>query len=81
MKYRPQQANPADKDNLLRYLFRELTRIGTTFDTVSNPKPTLNVEPEKLIEGTMVIADGTDWDPGSGNGLYIYMNAAWVFIV
>lgn len=81
MTYRPQQANPEDKENLLRYLFRELTRIAATFDTVSNPIPTLHVEPAKLIEGTKVIADGTDWDPGNGNGLYIYMNAAWVFIV
>jgi len=81
MSYRPGQAIPSDLPSLIRYVLTELRRISSAISTVSNPVPTLNVEPEKLIEGTMAIADGTDWDPGSGNGLYIYMNAAWVFIV
>lgn len=40
----------------------------------------LHVEPKKLTEGLTVEADGTDWDPGSGAGLYIYRSGAWVFI-
>lgn len=37
--------------------------------------------PEKPRSGHMVYADGTDWDPGSGEGLYRYSIAgAWVFI-
>ena len=81
MNYKPAQATPSDLPNLVRYLFKELTRIAQALSTQRPKAPTLNVEPEKPEEGLMVIADGTNWDPGSGNGLYIYMNAAWVLIV
>lgn len=36
-----------------------------------------HVAPVKLHEGMIRIADGTNWDPGSGAGLYIYLGAAW----
>ena len=81
MRYRPAQATPSDLPNLIRYLFRELTRIGQSFDTIVPTAPTLNVAPERPEEGQMVIADGTNWNPGSGNGLYIYLNGVWTFIV
>lgn len=81
MTYSPAQAKPSDMPNLVRYLFRELTRIGQELDSLNNPVPTLHVEPERPLEGFMVIADGTDWNPGFGNGLYIYLNSAWTFIV
>lgn len=81
MSYKPAQATPKDLPNLVRYVFRELTRIGQEFSTLNNPVPTLNTAPERPREGLMVIADGANWNPGSGNGLYVYMNNAWVFIV
>ena len=28
----------------------------------------------------LAIADGTDWNPGSGAGLYRYQNNSWTFI-
>ena len=39
-------------------------------------------EPTRLKTGMLVIADGTDWDPGSGRGMYWYDAEApgWVFI-
>lgn len=37
----------------------------------------LHAEPAKLIDFMVVAADGTDWDPGSGQGVYTYYNAAW----
>lgn len=38
----------------------------------------LHVEPARPREGLVVYADGTDWDPGSGKGLYQYDGSAWV---
>lgn len=38
----------------------------------------LHVEPEKPREGQVVVADGTDWDPGDGAGQYMYIGGAWV---
>jgi len=34
--------------------------------------------PDKVREGMYRLADGTDWDPGSGAGLYLYLSGAWV---
>jgi hypothetical protein len=42
----------------------------------------LHAQPVKVRKGMLVLADGTDWDPGSGAGLYRRneANNAWVFI-
>lgn len=40
----------------------------------------LHAEPERLFEGLIVLADGTDWDPGSGVGVYAYIGGAWEFL-
>ena len=36
-----------------------------------------HVAPSKVRDGLTVYADGTDWDPGSGEGLYMYYNSTW----
>lgn len=36
----------------------------------------LHVEPAKKENLLTVFADGTDWDPGSGRGLYFWDSAA-----
>ena len=41
---------------------------------------TRNVEPENPRDGMVVHADGTDWDPGSGEGSYVYENGGWTFL-
>lgn len=42
----------------------------------------LHAQPERVLAGMLVLADGTDWDPGAGAGLYRRdeSNASWVFI-
>lgn len=40
----------------------------------------LNKEPDKLITGMLVLADGTNWNPGSGSGFYGYRAGAWKFL-
>lgn len=37
----------------------------------------LHVEPAKPRSGLTVLADGTDWNPGSGAGVYTYYGSAW----
>ncbi|MEM7209558.1 MAG: hypothetical protein AAF434_17195 [Pseudomonadota bacterium] len=39
---------------------------------------TQHVEPDKLQDGMLVFADGTNWNPGSGGGLYERVSSAWV---
>lgn len=38
----------------------------------------LHVAPGKPRDGDIVLADGTDWDPGSGAGFYGRYGSAWV---
>lgn len=40
--------------------------------------PTRGAEPAKYSDGDIVYADGTLWDPGSGEGFYGRENGAWV---
>lgn len=39
---------------------------------------TLHAAPTRPREGMLAVADGTDWDPGAGAGLYIYRSGSWV---
>lgn len=37
----------------------------------------LHEEPKKPRSGDVALADGTDWNPGSGAGYYGYYGGAW----
>lgn len=39
-----------------------------------------NVVPDKPRSGDIVYADGTNWNPGSGQGFYGYYAGAWHFL-
>jgi hypothetical protein len=41
---------------------------------------TTHKEPSRPRDGLIVYADGTDWNPGSGRGLYVY-DGGWVRLV
>lgn len=38
----------------------------------------LGAEPDKRTDGMVVYANGSDWDPGSGAGVYCREAGAWV---
>lgn len=40
----------------------------------------LNVVPDKPRDGLVIFADGTNFNPGSGRGAYLYSNGAWRFL-
>lgn len=66
---------------LVEYIQRELLRISIAFEGVKEiALDELNVEPERPREGMIVLADGTNWNPGSGVGFYGYANGTWAFL-
>lgn len=72
-------ANPAD---IPAFLDQELSDLEQSQD---DPRDfillkVLHKSPAKVIAGMMVEADGTDWNPGSGAGTYVYRAGAWVKI-
>lgn len=81
MAYSP-ESPPNSLDELRAYVLRELQRISGTFQAGVDAiyLPTLHSEPAKPRNGMIVLADGTDWDPGSGGGYYGYYNSAWQFL-
>jgi hypothetical protein len=78
--YTPGQL-PGRSEDLLRFLYDELRRIAEEF---ANPQVRglrfykLYKEPAKFEDGDVVYADGTEWDPGAGVGLYARIGNAWV---
>lgn len=78
MLYTPSNV-PADADSLPAFLQQELLNLQRA---LAQQAPvvrlqTLYVEPARIAEGDVVLADGTAWNPGSGAGFYGYRNGAW----
>ncbi len=69
---------PTAPESLRDFLQRELRAISGALGSVNSLqlKP-LGAAPGKYSAGTIVYADGTNWDPGSGEGIYAYYNAQW----
>ena len=72
------------ESKLVEYLKREYGRIADALIGAS----VFNFEPQfvaipgaqvpKTNEGDVAYADGTSWNPGQGEGLYVRINGAWV---
>lgn len=78
MRYQPGPP-PADV-GIMRYVINELYKIAKVFAAPETEEVLFTIrhaEPAKLAEGLIVYADGTDWNPGAGRGLYEYKDAAW----
>jgi len=77
MDYTPNPV-PTDPKDIPRYLIDELTRLSN--ELLTSPARQiefLNVAPTKPREGMIYGADGTNWNPGSGKGVYCYYGGAW----
>jgi hypothetical protein len=75
--YSPQivPSNPADLPNFLR---DELVRLQTAINLLAmGHVDVTHVAPLKPRDGDFRFADGTDWNPGSGRGIYYY-DSGWI---
>lgn len=74
-------AVPSDAPPGLRqWLAAHLRSIANTLsqpEVVSIRFTQLAAQPERYAEGDLVWANGTDWNPGSGAGLYERRGGAW----
>ena len=70
---------PLRIDDLANYIHGELHRISAAFGRVESIQLVeLNEAPDKPRDGMIILADGTNFDPGSGQGMYGRINGAWV---
>lgn len=84
MVFRPQPM-PAGGDAHLQAVKRVVQATFENIATELQPQQffqmaVAHVEPPKPRQGMLVYADGADFDPGSGEGLYRHDGSAWVFI-
>jgi hypothetical protein len=66
-----------------RDLREELARHNNAFGNLEVRgfvMDTLNVAPARPVEGQTVKADGVNWNPGAGGGVYQWRGGAWVFV-
>ncbi len=70
------------EENLLsfqQFVLEELQRISDSIAQVEDILlKELNVAPDKPRNGMIVLADGTNWNPGAGGGFYGRSAGAWV---
>lgn len=70
---------PAGIDPTLNdYLQSELQSISEQLmQIIGGGLPKLYEEPAKPREGIFANADGVQWNPGAGAGIYVYHNSTW----
>lgn len=73
---------PLDPAQMPQFVDQELSRLEAALQA---PVPFVSLtvayaEPAKVWDGMVLIADGTNWNPGSGTGFYGYRAGAWRFL-
>lgn len=62
-------------------LIEELNKIARAIEQLETPAIIItpqNVEPDRPQDGMIAHADGTNWNPGHGSGLYEYHEDEWL---
>ena len=68
---------PVSPEQLPDYLFNELNTVGDIiFNLDTFRLEQTNGEPSKARDGDIRYADGTNWNPGAGRGIYVYIDDA-----
>ena len=69
---------PEQVEDLGGYVVSELKRLGSILlnQSIFRLEP-VHIEPARPRKGDVRYADGTDWNPGAGEGIYWYNGTAW----
>lgn len=82
MSYTTSSTSATTVADLRNWISNELVRVANAFTTESQTTtiPVLTAAPAKPQIGQIVFADGSNWNPNSGRGLYYYDTGGWVHI-
>jgi len=72
---------PTDSEDLGIYVVTELKRLGDVlFNQATFRLERIHEAPQKPRGGDVRYADGSNWNPGSGEGIYFFKEStsAWV---
>lgn len=79
MPYIPQNV-PSDPAQLPGFFMAELENIARAINAPTVKLDLLSVAPARPRDGMVAMADGTNWNPGSGAGFYGYRAGSWRFL-
>lgn len=82
MAYTPREV-PQDLESLPAWLKDEIHSLSLEINYLRPQAIYMeltHVAPTKVRTGELRMADGTDWNPGSGAGLYRWNGSSWTFI-
>lgn len=69
---------PETLEDIRRFVEEELDKLGAIVNAlVDGELEESHVAPGKPRNGMLRYADGTNWDPGSGKGIYHYDGTSW----
>ena len=82
MSYQLSPTSASTVNDLRGWVSNELIRVGLSISTESQTTtiPVITSAPAKPQIGQVVFADGTNWNPNNGRGLYYYDTGGWVKI-
>ena len=72
---------PDEPTELSRYLREEMWKVAGAIQALAlGHLDMVNAAPTKPRNGDIRYADGTNWNPGAGKGVYVYKTSAWVLL-
>lgn len=72
---------PVSAEELPRYLSDEIPRLWAAIQVLAVGHLDMTYSaPDKPRNGDIRYADGTTWNPGSGQGIYYYKSSAWTLL-
>jgi len=74
--YTPAPA-PTDTAAIPAYLTSEFNKIALALQHTSDNLEQTHVAPAKPRDGDLAYADGENWNPSWGKGVYIYRDSQW----
>lgn len=76
--YQPESIDSDNPQEIVSWATRELYKVSAALQTALARKVEfLNVAPAKPREGDIRGADGINWNPGAGKGIYAFYSGAW----
>lgn len=67
-----------DLTSAIANFFREVVSLHNSGKTSTVLLDVLEAAPLEPFDGMIAYADGTEWNPGAGEGFYGYESGAWV---
>lgn len=78
MAFQPRNVpgDPRDLPSFLGQEFLNVSKATAEMERVLQMQ-VLHAPPKRYTEPALCFADGTDWNPGAGKGLYVYYDGSW----